>query len=137
MVKLIDFGIARDFEGPLELQPYVSGDPRYMPPEQGRLNFPIDHRVDLYALGMTFYESFCRRHPFENYLDMHPADLLKVHAEVEAPPPSHWMPAGTPPPLAAAFDQFFARACAKEREQRHASAREMKGELLSMLALLE
>jgi serine/threonine-protein kinase len=137
VVKLIDFGIARNFDGPLELQTYVSGDPRYMPPEQGRLNFPIDHRVDLYALGMTFYESFCRRHPFENFLDMHPADLLQVHAEVQAPPPSHWLPTGTPPRLAAGFDQFFAKACAKDREQRHDSAREMKEELVALLELLE
>jgi len=137
MVNLIEFGIARNFDGPLELQTYVSGDPRYMPPEQGKLNFPIDHRVDLYALGMTFYESVCRRHPFEQHLDLSPTALLRVHAEYEPAPPSRWMPTGTPPRLSEAFDAFFRRACAKDRQQRYPNAREMQQDLLALLDLIE
>ncbi len=136
VVKLIDFGIARGYDGPLELQTHISGDPRYMPPEQARVNFPIDHRVDLYALGMTFYEAVCRRHPFEHFLDASPVELLEVHATEPAPAPSRWMPPGTPPKLAEAFDAFFARACAKERDERFGSAREMQREMNALLELI-
>jgi serine/threonine-protein kinase len=137
VIKLIDFGVARNYDGPLELHTYVSGDPRYMPPEQGRINFPIDHRVDLYALGMTIYESVCRRHPYEEYIDIEPVKLLEVHATGNPPPPSHWLPAGTPPALAAGFDAFFAHACAKDREHRFQSARAMQAALVALLDVLE
>ena len=133
IVKLIDFGISRNYDGPLELQTHISGDPRYMPPEQAKINFPIDHRVDLYALGMTFYESVCRRHPYEEYIESDPMQLLEVHAKVAPPPPSRWLPPGTPPDLAAAFDHFFGRACAKDRDQRFESAHAMQQELHSLL----
>lgn len=137
VIKLIDFGVARNFDGPLELQPYVSGDPRYMPPEQARLNFPIDHRVDLYALGMTIYESVCRRHPYEEFLDIDPVKLLEIHATGDPSPPSRWLPAGTPPALAEGFDDFFLRACAKERDDRFESAKDMQTTLVALLDHLE
>jgi serine/threonine-protein kinase len=137
VVKLVDFGIARSYDGPLELQTHISGDPRYMPPEQARINFPIDHRVDLYALALTFYECVCRRHPFEFAMDYPALKLLEVHATHVPDPPSRWLPPGTPTRLAGALDAFFARGGAKDRTQRHASAREMQIELRALLDLIE
>ena len=137
IVKLIDFGIARDLEGPLELHQHITGDPRYMAPEQAVINGRIDHRVDLYALGVTFYEVVTTRHPVEEHFDLPPTKLLELQCRKQFDPPSNFMPANTPPELAAAVDDFVARACAKDPEGRFASARDMQTELASMLRILK
>jgi serine/threonine-protein kinase len=137
IVKLIDFGIARSVDGPLELQTHLSGDPRYMPPEQAVINGPIDHRTDIYALGLTFYEVATCRHPFEAWFHHGPVEILEVQKRVVPEPPSKYMPENTPAPLAAAMDAFVAKACAKKPDERHASASEMQAELRAMLELLE
>jgi serine/threonine-protein kinase len=137
IVKLIDFGIARDYGGPLELHTHITGDPRYMAPEQAVINGRIDHRVDLYALGVTFYEVVTTRHPIEDYFELEPQELLELQVRYEFEPPSIYMPENTPPELAAAVDDFVARACAKDPAARHASAPEMKAELGAMLTILD
>ncbi len=137
IVKLIDFGIARDYGGPLELHTHITGDPRYMAPEQAVINGRIDHRVDLYALGVTFYEVVTTRHPVEEYFELPPTKLLEVQVRKEFEPPSLFMPENTPPELAAAVDDFTARACAKSPAERHANALEMQAELNSMLRILD
>lgn len=137
IVKLIDFGIARDLEGPLELHTHITGDPRYMAPEQAVINGRIDHRVDLYALGVTFYEVVTTRHPVEEYFDLPPTELLALQVQHDFEPPSKYMPENTPPQLAASVDQFVARACAKNPEHRFADALEMKQAMEEMLEMLE
>nr|WP_255216736.1 serine/threonine-protein kinase [Pseudenhygromyxa sp. WMMC2535] len=136
IVKLIDFGIARDLEGPLELHQHITGDPRYMAPEQAVINGRIDHRVDLYALGVTFYEVVTTRHPVEDYFHLPPTKLLEAQVRQEFEPPSLFMPENTPAELAAAVDDFTTRACAKRPEDRFADAREMQLELQAMLRTL-
>ncbi len=59
--KIIDFGIARVLSGPLELAAGVSvegwvGSPHAMSPEQLEGDPRLDVRVDVYALGLLFYE---------------------------------------------------------------------------------
>jgi serine/threonine protein kinase len=137
IVKLIDFGIAREYGGPLELHTHITGDPRYMAPEQAIINGRIDQRVDLYALGVTFYEVVTTRHPIEDYFDLPPAKLLELQVRHTFEPPSLYMPENTPPELAAAVDDFVARACAKDPKQRFSNATEMQLELRSMLAILK
>jgi serine/threonine protein kinase len=136
IVKLIDFGIARDYGGPLELHTHITGDPRYMAPEQAVINGRIDQRVDLYALGVTFYEVVTTRHPIEAYFDLPPAKLLEMQVRHTFEPPSLYMPENTPAELAAAVDDFVARACAKDPRHRFQNALEMQNELRSMLGIL-
>ncbi|PRQ02875.1 Serine/threonine-protein kinase PK-1 [Enhygromyxa salina] len=137
IVKLIDFGIAREYSGPIELHTHITGDPRYMAPEQAVINGRIDHRVDLYALGVTFYEVVTTRHPVEQHFDLPPTELLQRQIRTEFEPPSIYMPENTPAELAAAVDDFTARACAKDPAQRHANALEMQAELVLMLGILD
>ncbi len=137
IVKIIDFGIARNIDGPVELQTYISGDPRYMAPEQTVLNGPIDGRADLYALGMSMYECVCRRHPFEQFIDEGPQVLIKLHRTGAFPPPSAYMPENTPPALAAAFDAFTAKACAKNPDDRFKDAAAMRKGMNEMVELLD
>jgi serine/threonine-protein kinase len=137
IVKLIDFGIARDLDGPLELHTHITGDPRYMAPEQAVINGRIDHRCDLYALGVTFYEVVTTRHPVEEYFDLSPGKLLEMQIKQQFVPPSRYMPENTPPELAAAVDDFVARACAKRPSDRFTDALDMQQGLRAMLRLLD
>src|SRR5690606_10681778 len=107
-----------------------------MAPEQAVINGRIDHRVDLYALGVTFYEVVTTRHPVEQYFDLPPTKLLEMQVKHPFEPPSLYMPENTPPELAAAVDDFVTRACAKNPADRYPSAQAMQAELNAMLRIL-
>ncbi len=65
-VKISDFGIAR-FEDKLEVTTFgeIKGKPSYLSPEQLKLSPDLDCRVDLFALGVIFYELLTNKHPFK------------------------------------------------------------------------
>ena len=67
-LKLLDFGIAklmRRGRAPRPRRPASSlGTPHYMSPEQAR-GEAIDHRADIYALGVMLYEMFAGKLPFD------------------------------------------------------------------------
>lgn len=134
LVKLLDLGVARDLNDPRGDDPtLVLGDPRYMAPEQTRPAGPIDHRADLYALGMTFFEGVTGHHPFEDVFDEHPRVLFRCHREREPTLPSSYLPSDTPADLADAIDGFFQASCGKNPDERFDDARVMRralGELM-------
>ena len=137
VVKVLDFGVARDLS---DLTPqskaHVMGDPRYIAPEQTIAGGYIDHRADLYALGMTFFELVTGgRHPFEDLFEKHPRHLLQAHREREPVPISHFLPGGMPKAHVDAIDAFFFKACSKQVQGRFKDASEMK-EAISDLAKL-
>lgn len=82
--RLIDFGIAAplSFEQPENVNPTViEGTLAYISPEQtGRMNRSVDHRTDLYALGVTFYELLLGFLPFqtEDTMELIHAHLAKI-----------------------------------------------------------
>ena len=66
LVKVADFGLCRDQDREKShvTQPGVTmGTPLYMSPEQAQ-GHTLDHRSDLYSLGVTFYHMFAGRPPF-------------------------------------------------------------------------
>ena len=65
-VKVADFGLCRDLgaQRPDVTQPGITmGTPLYMSPEQAQ-GWPLDHRSDLYSLGVTFYHTLTGEPPF-------------------------------------------------------------------------
>jgi eukaryotic-like serine/threonine-protein kinase len=88
LVKVLDFGIAKLGQQASNVSSVrtrtgsVMGTPAYMSPEQCRGTREIDHRTDIYALGVILYEMVCGRPPFvsEGFGEM-------VHLHISAPPP--------------------------------------------------
>lgn len=130
--KLIDFGVCRTLDHDDGLKE-ISGDPRYMAPEQTVMGGPFDHRADFYSLGVTVFEICTGRHPFEEDLDAEPERLLALQCEEDVPPPSQWLPASTPPAIAQQLDAFVGCATAKEPQDRFADAKAMKRALQAVL----
>jgi tRNA A-37 threonylcarbamoyl transferase component Bud32 len=121
-VKILDFGIAKlasageDGEGGRSLTRtgMVFGTPKYLSPEQA-LGDKIDHRADLYAVGIILWEMLTGRAPFEADSAV---DVLSQH--LTAPPPSLAAHGRFPRGLQAVID----RAMAKRPDDRFANAEE-------------
>src|SRR5204862_4923606 len=65
VVKLMDFGVARGLDdASITATGHVVGTASYMAPEQLR-GQPIDHRSDLYAVGVTLFVMIAGRLPFD------------------------------------------------------------------------
>ncbi len=104
-VKVVDFGISKAVkqgsEDPAESYRLTHtglllGTPLYMSPEQARGEDDLDHRVDIWALGVMLYECLTGEVPFRanNYLGI--ISQVLTH---DAPPPSRLRPElGIPPP---------------------------------------
>ena len=137
LVKLLDFGVAKDLRDPHPEDPnLILGDPAYLAPEQAIPNGPIDGRADLYALGMTFFEAVTGHHPFEHHFESHPRELIRAHRFEEPPAPSRHLAGAVPAECAAAVDRLFARACAKDPADRYPDARAMQADLMEIARLL-
>jgi serine/threonine-protein kinase len=73
-VKVLDFGLAAVKSiGPGE---WRGGTPGYMAPEQADSETLVDHRSDIYSLGIMAYQLFCRQLPFRA---TSMSDLLRMH----------------------------------------------------------
>ncbi|WP_437599121.1 serine/threonine-protein kinase [Sorangium sp. So ce590] len=123
VAKLLDFGISRasGMDGmamDLTRTGMVMGTPYYMAPEQARGDAELDHRLDLWAVGVILYEALTGQRPFvaRNYNALLVQILTLWHRPVTALDPT------TPPGLSRLVD----RALAKEREERFQSAREFQ-----------
>ena len=79
-VQLTDFGVAKLLDQETTQSGVMMGTPAYLAPEQLR-GLPVDHRADLWALGVTLYEMLTRRRPFDG-----PSYAAVMHAVLAVDP---------------------------------------------------
>ena len=132
-VKVLDFGIAKlrdDMSGGMAKTQAgaLMGTPPYMSPEQCRgVTEAIDHRTDVYAMGIILFEMLCGAPPFlgEGWGDVVLAHLTK-------PPPSA---RAQNPSIPESLEVVIMKALAKEPAQRFASASDMRSALRAMTGI--
>nr|WP_281068724.1 serine/threonine-protein kinase [Ramlibacter agri] len=116
-VKLTDFGVARiqDSGEATRTQGSMVGTLKYMAPEQVQ-GQKIDARADLFSVGVVLYQLLTDKRPFDGDNDFSIIHQIIGH---EPPPPS-----SVNGRLPGALDAVVARALAKQREDRFATARD-------------
>ena len=118
-VQITDFGIAQ-IVGDTELASEgggVIGTPKYMAPEM-ILGKKIDHRADIYSLGISFYELITGRVPFTT---TGKSDFEVRKAQVEAPPP---LPTEINPRIPKEIENIILKALSKNTNDRFSSVDE-------------
>src|SRR3984893_16393863 len=114
--KILDFGLARGALSDVTQTGKILGTPSYMSPEQIR-GEDVDHRSDIFATGVVFYELLSGRKAFEG--DSVPTTLYKV-LETQ-PQPVHLVDEHLPATLSTVIE----RALAKDRLARFQTSSEM------------
>jgi serine/threonine-protein kinase len=127
-VKLLDFGLAKQGQGPTgrtaqTRTDMVVGTPEYMAPEQAR-GQPVGPMTDIYALGVVAFEMVTGRLPFTAGS---PVDMLLKHVDAQPPRPSDFVPE-----LSASLDAFILQMLTKDPEVRPGSAEALRRQLLRL-----
>ena len=113
-VKIADFGLAKllsddEVDYALTASHQVMGTPRYMAPEQMEGARSVDHRADIYSLGVVFYEMLTGELPLGRFDP--PSQKVSVDQQ---------------------WDQVVLRALEKEPQRRYQHASEVKTEVEKM-----
>jgi tetratricopeptide (TPR) repeat protein len=116
-VKIMDFGLARLMEEVRNSTTLISGTPFYMSPEQ-TLGRDIDHRTDIYSLGVTLFELATGQLPFRK-------GNVPYH-HVHTPPPD---PRQVKPDLPPVLGALILRCLEKDPAARFQSARALLDEI--------
>ena len=128
--KVLDFGLAKLFEGTVEAQVTSSGTivgtPYYMSPEQIQ-GQELDGRSDVYAIGAIMYECVVGKPPFEA---PNPVGVLSKHLSEEPFRPSARSPLSVP----AEADEIILRCLEKDPDRRYQTAEEVRQALIEYLA---
>ena len=123
-VKVLDFGVAKavdDHRLDSTKSGTMLGTPLYMSPEQVIGAKDIDHRTDLWSLGVVAFEALTGRRPFEA------TTIGAISVAICSGPIQR--PTEVNPALSTEIDAWFARACARDLGQRFASAQELSAAL--------
>ncbi len=116
-VKVMDFGIGKVLQAMRKGTTGSVGTLAYMSPEQIDAA-PIDHRADLYSLGLVLYEMLAGRPPFQSES---PRQLLEMQCTAPPPPLPDEARAGLP----RGVERLLSRLLAKAPDERPASAHEV------------
>jgi eukaryotic-like serine/threonine-protein kinase len=124
VAKVLDFGIAKIQNSPHSpgitsstKTGAVLGTPFYMSPEQARGLRNVDHRTDVWSLGVIAFKCITGKLPFDGESV---GDLLVKICTAPIPLPSHFVPG-----LPQAFDSWFLRALEREPERRFSNVTEL------------
>jgi serine/threonine protein kinase len=119
---VMDFGIARAPASEITRAGVIIGTPEYISPEQ-IMAIPVDHRADIFSLGLVFYEMLTDVHPFRNR--SLPATIHKVLNEKPAAP--HELNSRVPKKIG----NLVMKMLEKDPKQRHQDCQLLLQDLLS------
>lgn len=114
-VKIADFGLSRvvqneSFETGLTQAHQILGTPRYMAPEQFEMSRKVDHRADIYSLGVVFYEMLTGEVPTGRF-----------------EPPSHKVS------IDVRLDEIVMRTMERQPDRRYQAASDVKSDVASVV----
>jgi len=116
--KIIDFGIATQLSREVQtaINPEeMKGSIAYMSPEQtGRMNRSVDYRSDIYSLGITLYQLFTKKLPFQADSSL---ELIHMHIAQQPHPPIEVNSA-----IPNVLSEIILKCISKEPEHRYHSA---------------
>ena len=125
-IKLMDFGIAKGAaDRKLTMTGATVGSLYYMSPEQIRGTAAIDHRSDLYSLGVCLYELVTNQRPFDGETQF---DIMTAHLE-KAPVP----PISIDPSLPAGLNDLILLSVSKDPNGRFRTADAFRNALAGVL----
>lgn len=123
--KLVDFGLAKPLDK-ASMNSRVVGTPYYMSPEQARLrDVRIDHRTDIYSLGVVMYEMLTLKRPFEG------RTLAEVLISIREREPLRVRKLA--PSVPRDLETICHKAMRKLPEQRYATAADFEADLVAFL----
>ena len=130
-VRIVDFGAAKVVGASrVTRDGIIFGTPHYMSPEQAS-GQPVDHRADIYSLGVIMYEMFTGKVPFEADTYM---GVLTQHMFVKPVPPSQ---ASVGAQTLGALEEVTLVCLAKKPEERYASMDKLAVEIDRATASLD
>lgn len=121
VVKVTDFGLAKLRRGDRAstVTQGTAGTLFYMSPEQVKGVHDLDHRSDVYSIGMTIYEMLTGQLPFDR--EAGDFTIMRTIVENKLPPPTQFRS-----DLPAPISRFIMKALEKDPDKRYASAREFR-----------
>jgi len=122
-VKISDFGISKARSEPSLTQAgVVKGKMAYMSPEQAQ-GEPIDHRADIYALGLVFYETLTGKRVYTFSSDI---EAIRAIPKMDIEPVSHLVPE-----VDEALNRIVMKCLEKQKDNRYQSASAIYADLLA------
>ena len=122
-VFVMDFGLAKSFENDATMMTrtgQILGTPRYMAPEQVEAK-PVDHRADIYALGLILYEMATGEIPFRAE-----STLQLMYQRVNEAPKD---PRSISPDVPDYLAKIILKCLEKDPAQRYQSTREILADI--------